>query len=114
MSNGYNSNRETDPALHIIKLYEAALFYANRAIQTQNGNEYLSLVIKTEKAMHKIRKIKLPMIPQHAPLNSYFNELLLMAESGDRSKLPEFVNHITELRNTWIEARKRFKNKSFK
>ncbi|MFP4459473.1 MAG: hypothetical protein ACLFSQ_07790 [Candidatus Zixiibacteriota bacterium] len=111
---GYKVRNESDPALKNIKQYDAALFYAHKALKNWKQNDYRLLVIKTEKALHVLSKNKLPMIPELKPLYRYYHSLLLDAERGEKNALIEFIQHITELRDTWIQARNEFKKKGFK
>lgn len=110
----YRPSKKSDPALINIKQYDAAIYYAQKALEKWKTGDYLTQLVKTEKALNVISRNKLPMIPQLAPLYHYYQKLLLKAEGGSKESLEEFIRHLSELRATWIEARNNFKQKGFK
>jgi len=104
--------KNDDQVLKIIKNYNLALFHAKAALDNWGNDKCKTSLIKTQKAVIILSQNKLPMIPQLDNLYRYFKKLIFRSQNDDKEALLEFIKHMEELKDTWVEARKLYYKKA--
>ena len=101
----------SDPVLKIIKQYDLILSHANKAKEEWGSFDSKNSLVQAERVLHYLSRQKNPLNPALDNMMFYFRRLILKAADDRIDALEEFILLFSDLRQTWVAARKQFLEK---